>query len=380
MPWKEKAVEKLREEFVLAANQESANISKLCREFEITRRTGYKWLERAKQNVGMQDKSRRPNTIANKTDIETERVIVELRNKYPGWGAKKLHHVLTKQGNQLPSIRTVNNILNRNNCISEEEAIKRKAYCRFEKEHCNEMWQADFKGDFALLDGSRCYPLTILDDHSRYSIMIDAKPNTKGVKESFRRAFVEYGMPKSVLTDNGPQFAGFRGGYNQLERWFMEHDILPIHGRIMHPQTQGKIERFHRSLKNELLNHKQFENLQDADNNLQQWRTLYNEIRPHEALGMKCPADVFVPSSREYSDTVASYDIDSAWHTIKVNNWGYIRFNKWQTYLSETFADTRLEFCPNPLGDSFLIRFRNFTIASVDPNTGELINRKIFRI
>ena len=126
--------------------------------------------------------------------------------------------------------------------ISQEESLKHTAFCRFEKEHCNQMWQTDFKGDFLLGDGTRCYPLTILDDHSRFSIRIEPKSSTIGVKESFIQAFEEYGLPDAILSDNGSQFAGFRQGITQFERYLMDLDILPIHGRIRHPQTQGKIE------------------------------------------------------------------------------------------------------------------------------------------
>ncbi len=166
------------------------------------------------------------------------------------------------------------------------------------------MWQTDFKGDFALLDGTRCFPLDILDDHSRFAIKIAVKPNTLGVTESFREAFYEFGLPRAVLSDNGWTFRGCQGGYTQFEKWLMNHDVLPIHGRIKHPQTQGKIERFHRSMKTELLNHKEFLNLEDANNSLQEWRYKYNNIRPHEALGMKCPADIYIPSNRTYYDDV----------------------------------------------------------------------------
>jgi hypothetical protein len=242
------------------------------------------------------------------------------------------------------------------------------------------MWQTDFKGDFALLDGTRCYPLTILDDHSRFSIKIAPKPNTLGVKESFREAFLEYGMPLSVLSDNGAQFAGFKGGYTQFEKWLMNHNVLPIHGRIKHPQTQGKIERFHRTMKYEYLKFNEFTNLEEANKGLQDWRIKYNEIRTHEALNSLCPADIYERSDREYIEKVLPYEYDSTNHVIKVNSWGYVRFDKWQMYLSETMIGEYIEFRPNPLGDSFFACYRNFKIAEFDINTGERLNRKIMRL
>ena len=170
---------------------------------------------------------------------------------------------------------------------------------RFQRESCNELWQMDFKGDFLLGDGTRCYPFDIMDDHSRYCIQITPKSSASGVIDSVTLAFREFGLPNSILSDNGAQFSGFRGGYTQFERWLMDLDILPIHGRIMHPQTQGKIERFHRTMKAEALRTTP-DNLEHAKKLLNNWRWQYNELRPHEALGMKPPASVYKESARTF--------------------------------------------------------------------------------
>lgn len=380
MPWERKTVEEQRREFAEAA-KETKNFSALCREFGITRKTGYKWVERYKENADLSDKSRKPFTIANRTPIETEERIVVLRAENPGWGAKKLKEVLERQGHEIPCVKTVNNILNRYGCISAEESRKHQAFTRFEKEHCNEMWQTDFKGEFRMADNNYCYPLNIFDDHSRFVIKIAPALSTANkVIPAFRSAFCEYGMPNSVLSDNGAQFAGFRQGYTRFEKWLMNHDVLPIHGRIKHPQTQGKIERFHRTMQEELLKHTVMENIDDANNKFQLWREKYNNIRPHEALGMKCPAEVYIPSNRAYSDEVSPYEYGGQFHVIKVNSWGYARFDKWQVYLSETMINEYIEFRPNPHGDSFIVCYRNFKIAEVDTLSGKLLNRKISRL
>ena len=380
MPWERKTVEEQRREFAEAA-KETKNFSALCREFGITRKTGYKWVERYKENADLLDKSRKPFTVTNRTPIETEERIVVLRAENPGWGAKKLKEVLERQGHEIPCVKTVNNILNRYGCISAEESRKHQAFTRFEKEHCNEMWQTDFKGEFRMADNNYCYPLNIFDDHSRFVIKIAPALSTANkVIPAFRSAFCEYGMPNSVLSDNGAQFAGFRQGYTRFEKWLMNHDVLPIHGRIKHPQTQGKIERFHRTMQEELLKHTVMENIDDANNKFQLWREKYNNIRPHEALGMKCPAEVYIPSNRAYSDEVSPYEYGGQFHVIKVNSWGYARFDKWQVYLSETMINEYIEFRPNPHGDSFIVCYRNFKIAEVDTLSGKLLNRKISRL
>ena len=131
---------------------------------------------------------------------------------------------------------------------------------------------------------------------------------------------------------------------------------------------------------NELLNHNDFIDVNDADFALQNWRIKYNNIRPHEALNMKCPADIYIPSNRTYSDIVEPYEYGGQYHVIKVNNWGYVRFDKWQVYLSETMINEYIEFRPNPLGDSFIACYRNFKIAEFSVHDGKLINRHISRL
>ena len=380
MPWKDKTVEELRKEFVEAAER-CENFSALCREFGITRATGYKWIDRYEKQEGLTDRSRRPKTTANKTPKETELQIVQTRSLHPGWGAKKIKKALENKGSEMPCVKTVNNILNRYGCISQEEALKHKPYTRFEKERCNEMWQTDFKGEFKMQDGTYCFPLDIFDDHSRYVIRIKPSTSTANiVLPTFREAFCEFGVPNSVLSDNGAQFAGFRQGYTQFEKWLMNHDVLPIHGRIKHPQTQGKIERFHRAMNQELLKHYTPTDIQDAERMFDEWRDCYNNERPHEALGMRCPSDIYVPSERVYCDQVKQYEYGGEYHVIKVNNWGYVRFDRWQIYLSETMSGEYIEFRPNPNRDSFIACYRNFAIGEFDVHTGKLIHRKIWRL
>jgi hypothetical protein len=160
----------------------------------------------------------------------------------------------------------------------------------------------------------------------------------------------------------------------------MDLDILPIHGRIKHPQTQGKIERFHRTMKQELLNHTTIANIEDAQNKLDNWRNKYNNIRPHEALGRKRPGDVYKPSQRQYNEKIEKYEYGGEHHVIKVNSWGYARFDKWQVYLSETMRDQYIEFRPTPNGETFIACYRNFKIAEFDTEDGQLIHRSIARL
>lgn len=381
MPWERRTVEDQRREFAQAA-LECSNFSALCREYGITRRTGMKWKARYEAQEPLSDRSRRPNSSPTRTPEAVERRILELRTENPGWGAKTLRKVLENQGEQnLPCVKTVNNILHRHGCISPEESQKRQPFTRYEKEKCNMMWQTDFKGEFRMEDNNYCYPLTIIDDHSRFSIKIAPRLSTKNVViPVFTEVFHEYGLPDSILSDNGSQFAGFRKGYTQFERWLMELDILPIHGRIKHPQTQGKIERFHRTMKQELLNHISISNIDDAEVQFGDWREKYNNIRPHEALGMRTPGQVYIASPRAYPEKIQDWEYGGEYHVIKVNSWGYARFDKWQVYLSETMIDKYIEFRPSPDGEFFFACYRNFKIAKFNTQNGELICRIISRL
>lgn len=378
MSWETKTVMEQREQFVKEATGGNGTITALCRKYGISRKTGYKWLNRAAEGLQLCDQSRRPNQQPSKTADELEALIVQMRLSHPAWGGKTIRAVLEAAGVEgLPSDKTCCNILKRNGLIDPAESAKHTAFQRFEKYHCNEMWQTDFKGDFLLGNGVRCYPLTILDDHSRYSIRIEPKVSATDVKSSFIAAFQEYGLPNSVLSDNGSQFAGAHRGLSTFERFLIDLDILPIHGRPIHPQTQGKIERFHRTFKQEALRTIPID-MDNAATRFANWRWTYNEVRPHHALGMKTPASVYQPSTRKYYEP-KPYVYDEGSRLIKVNNWGYLRFGSNQLFLSETMADTYVEirFTEN---DKFSVIYRNYIIASIDAVEGKLLERHIRRL
>lgn len=378
MPWEARTIMKQREEFVQAALGREKSFTALCREYGISRKTGYKWVSRYQDGQRLCDQSRRPNRQPSKTDRDIEQRIIDVRTTNPAWGGKKIKSVLESAGCEgIPSVKTCENILKRNGMIDPAESQKHKAFARFQRDQCNELWQMDFKGDFLLGDGTRCYPLDILDDHSRFCIQIAPKSSASGVKESVLLAFLEFGMPDAILSDNGSQFSGFRGGYTQFERWLMDLDVLPIHGRLAHPQTQGKVERFHRTMKAEALRTTP-RDLEHAKEILEDWRRRYNELRPHEALGMKSPASVYTASRRPYREPEPFTYAEGA-RLIKVNNWGYLRFGPVQLYLSETMKDTYLEIRPGDQ-DTFRVIYRNFQIAVIDAADPKFLNRRIRRL
>jgi transposase InsO family protein len=232
MPWEQRTVMEQREAFVREVKAAQETMSAVCRKYGISRKTGYKWLRKAEQGLPLCDASRAPHRKPSKTPEAIEQAIVAARNANPAWGGKKIRAMLENSGYEgLPSVKTCGNILKRNGCIDAEESKKHQPHQRFEREQCNELWQMDFKGDFLLGDNTRCYPLDIIDDHSRFCLKIEPKLNTLGTIETVKATFLEFGLPDAILTDNGGQFAGFRGGYAQFERFLMDLDIIPIHGR-----------------------------------------------------------------------------------------------------------------------------------------------------
>jgi transposase InsO family protein len=242
MPWEEYTVEQNRLNFVLESIEKELSFSALCRKYNITRKTGQKWLDRYLNGEDLSNRSNTPFHMPNKTSTDIEMLILNARKSHDTWGSRKLKKYLENKGySNLPAHSTISDILKRNNCISKSESLKHLPYTKFERDLPNELWQTDFKGDFLMSNGKRCFPLTVLDDNSRYSLCIDAKDNQKseGVFGSFERLFKTYGLPNAILCDNGnPWGCSQRTGYTKFEVWLMKLDIQPIHGRILHPQTQ----------------------------------------------------------------------------------------------------------------------------------------------
>ena len=380
MPWQERQVKVLREEFIRAVLARQQSMSAICRDYGISRKTGYKWLERFREEGQLEEHSREPHQQPTKTRAEIEDLVLKIRNQYPCWGARKIESYLQRKGEDPPSYGTIHRIIKQHDLITQEASQKSRPFVRFERETSNELWQTDFKGEFQMGNATWCFPLTILDDHARFSLRIEPKPNQQNVKSSFIATFREYGLPSALLSDNGPCFAGFRGGYTQFERFLMDQDVLPIHGRFFHPQTQGKIERFHRTLKHELLLAEVPYDLAEADELFSRWRKFYNEVRPHAALNNRTPAQCYQPSSRPFMEQVPKFEYPTAFRLHKVNNKGYLRFSHHQSYLSDTFIDTYVQLVPDEWKDIVHVHYRNFEIAQYNLVTGERIMRRPRRI
>jgi transposase InsO family protein len=298
MSWKESDRVSQRLEFVRLAVVRGANVSALCERFGVSRKTGYKWIDRWKSDglEGLKDKCRRPLVSPGRTGDDVEQIIIKLRTKHPQWGGRTLRKRLQVLGHtDVPSASSITRILHRHGLISRDATEKHQAWDRFERTEPNDLWQIDYKGDFLLANGTRCYPLTLLDDHSRYSLGIIACDNQRQAtaKEHFRGVFTRYGIPRAIYVDNGNPWgtSGSRTRHSRLSAWLMRQDIEVIHGRPYHPQGRGKIERFHRTLNQEVLQDRELSNLVEAQGVFDPWRDVYNLERPHQGLNLESVSD-----------------------------------------------------------------------------------------
>jgi transposase InsO family protein len=301
MPWVERSVATERLEFVRLAGLEGANRRELCRRFKISPRIGYKWLARfaAEGVAGLTDRSRRPKHSPKRTALPVEAAVLAVREAHPSWGGRKIKAVLAREeGAHLPAASTVTAILRRHGRIARLDSLQRQPCRRFERALPNELWQMDFKGHFALAEG-RCHPLTALDDHSRYAVLLAACANEQGVtvQQHLTGAFRQHGLPFAILTDNGSPWGGTwdREALTPFTAWLVRLGIEVHHGRPYHPQTQGKEERFHRTLELELLHRGGLTDLGRAQAAFDAWKDGYNHDRPLPGAGPGHPGQPLPP-------------------------------------------------------------------------------------
>jgi transposase InsO family protein len=340
MPWDNRGLMFLKEEFIQNVKKKTGTISQLCEKYNISRKTGHKWINRHSEEgfLGLNNRSKRPCSMPSRVSNDHVELIVSIRDQYPSWGAKKLKQVLINIGHKnLPSISSFNRILRREERVVRAESEKRHRYIRFERETPNELWQMDFKGHFAVSEG-KCYPLTILDDCSRYSICLKAcsSENEVSVRRGLEEAFRQYGLPEAMTMDNGSPWKGHSTQrLSRLTVWLMRLGIKIGHSRPYHPQTQGKDERFHRTFKEEVLKYHNFQGLSDAQKHFDEWRHLYNHIRPHEALGMRCPVQKYRQSERQFPEKLPTIEYQLEDVVKRVKRGGEIPFKGKYYYVGE---------------------------------------------
>lgn len=376
MGWKERDQVTLRTEFVQLASAEGANVAKLCRRFEISRKTGYKWLGRWKQagQSGLHDRSRRPINSPGKTSEEVEQAVLKVRGRHPSWGGRKIREVLVRAGMaSCPSASTITQILHRQGLVSVEASAKATRWIRFERDEPNDLWQVDFKGEFKISRGRWCYPLTILDDHSRFSLGVYGCGNQRRptVMQHFREVFQRYGIPRSIYVDNGNPWGtkGQEQRHTKFTAWLLRHDIAVIHGGPCHPQGRGKLERFHRTLKLEVLQDRQFATLRESQVAFDSWRDLYNLERPHESLSMAVPASRYQVSERPFHEQTKAYEYSDRFEVRRTNRYGQFQFHGTTYKVSEAFCRAPLGLAASRVDGLWEVYYCRFPIAILDEHT-----------
>lgn len=384
MPWEERKVSQVREEFVKRVLAQEASKSALCREYGISRPTGDKWIARYQAGELLEDRKRTPIQSPGKTATEMEALIIHYRKAHPAIGAKKIRRILENQGYQaLPCVSTINRILDRNHLITREASVAVTPTQRFEKLRPNEMWQADYKGHFAMNDGRRCHPLNIIDDYSRFNLCCEAQYSEtfEEIKPVMTRLFQEYGLPFSFLCDNGNPWGTAQSmGFSRFEVWLMELGVLTLHGRIRHPQTQGKGESFNRSMTKELLAHSKFADLADAQRQFDAYREFYNKERPHHALSLDTPIQWYVPSERPYPQKISEWEYPGDYEIRRVRGNGFFSYGGQGYFLSEAFAGKNIAIRPSHIHGCISLFFRNFRIGRIDVEKRAYTFRRIYLV
>jgi putative transposase len=367
MPWKATDVMKERTKFVLEwerrwneAEGGLVNMAELCRMFGVSRQTGYTWVERYREGnrdlAAVAERSRRPNTSPNALSAEMEDLIVAARKYYPRWGPRKLHARLVERnpGTYVPSPSAIAKVLKRRGMTKPRRRRRRGAALGVTAPFSgcskpNDVWCIDFKGWFLTADGIRCYPLTLINAFSRFLLRCEAlvDPDGKHVKRILDSAFLEYGLPSAIRSDGGPPFASTGPArLTELSVWLLR---LGIRIEIIapgEPQQNGRLERLHRTLKEETASPPA------ADCVAQQrvfdvWRGEYNHERPHEALRMRRPATVYAASSTTYPRRHVERLYDSFAHVARVDRNGFIKWNRRNVMIS-ALKHEDIELLANP--------------------------------
>jgi len=374
MPWKVSSVmqEKLR--FVFEYELGERSMTELCQRYEIARETGYVWLRRYRSAGmdGLEERSRAVHRHSNQTAEEIERMILELREAHMRWGPRKLKRILERDepGRSWPAASSIGTLLKREGLVVGRKKRMRTAPYSEPLAHAdgaNRVWCADFKGWFRTADGERIDPLTISDAHSRYLLRCQAvkKTNTAQVQAIFEAAFREYGLPEAIRTDNGAPFASRAlAGLSRLAVWWVKLGIVAERIAAGHPEQNGRHERMHRTLQQEAADPPAV-NRREQQRALDRFRQEYNQVRPHEALGMHTPAAVYEPSRRKFPTQVPEPEYPQSMLVRSVRRQGDFRWKKQDVFLSEVLWGEKVGLLPED-DRWFTIYFAQLPLARFD--------------
>ena len=373
-----------RLEFAVLATQSGLAFSELCRRFGVSRKTGYKWLARYKGGgaEALQDRSRKPHRSPRQVASALAELVVALRVETT-WGGRKLRRRLRDLGHAaVPAASTCTEILRRADLLKKDGP--RGPLQRFERQQPNELWQMDHKGDFATQCGERCHALTVLDDHSRYNLVLDAAGHqrTATVQAALTAAFERYGLPEAILCDNGGTWGNLAEGtgHTPLTVWLLRLGVRVRHGRPYHPQTQGKEERFHRTLKAELLSRHTWRDLAHCAAEFPRYRQRYNHERPHDSLQGDTPATRYRASVRPMPAHLPVLDYPGM-DVRFVRSKGVITFRNHTWSIGEAFAALPIGLRPSPQADGqWEAYFGFFKLGVLDFTSGATAKHTVRRL
>jgi transposase InsO family protein len=358
-------VEDQRVQFVASMSRREKNLKSLCAEFEISRPTGYRWWKRYQLSgiSGLQDRSRRPLRSPGQTAEAVEQQVVAMRKHRPDWGARKMQVLLRSQGVELP-IGTIHRILVRKELIRERDQ-KRPATQRFERPDPNTLWQMDFKGPKGW--HQPVGPLSVLDDCSRYALALQATGTTSeaAVREVLQAVFEQCGVPEQMLMDHGCPWWNDQGirGWTRLAVWLMKQNIRLYFSGYNHPQTQGKVEHFHRSLTAALLRRGT-----PPDQQRQSWldafRHEHNHLRPHQALGMKTPDQIWHKSTRPFEKNPQPWNYPQGYETAQIQLCGQAKIDGRRYWISGALAGEQVGLLA--VDSRVLVYYRQTLIRELD--------------
>lgn len=372
MPWQEQSIMSLKQEFVTLAEQDGVPMQALCQRFGISRQTGYKWLRRYRQEggAGLAEHSRRPQASPGQTDAAVETAVLAVRDAHPAWGGRKLRARLQALGHEsVPAASTITAILARNGRLDPAEGPKHTAWQRFAHAAPNDLWQLDFKGHFPLGTG-RCHPLSLLDDHARFLLRLTACADEQDatVRAQLTQAFRRYGVPWRILTDNGPPWGNPHPTQRltALSIWLIRLGIAVSHGRPRHPQTQGKVERFHRTLTAEQLRPYAYRDLADCQAAFDAWRDSYNLERPHEALALATPASRYQPSPRPFPETLPPVEYGPDDIVRQVHRSGQISYRSRWHFVSQALRGQPVALRPTATDGVLAVYYCEHRLGALD--------------
>ena len=320
---------------------------------------------------GLHEESRRPRHNPNQTPSETEDLILSLRHKHMAWGGRKICARLLRLGyRNIPAPSTITAILKRHGLVLVEESERREHWQRFEHPYPNSLWQLDFKGKEQLGNGMPCYSLTMLDDHSRFNLLLKACNNMcrETVKEHLTDSFRMYGLPDRLNIDNGAPWGSREKEwrYTRINVWFIRLGIRVSHSRPCHPQTNGKEERFHRTLCEEVFKLQRPYDFMSCQKQFDEWRSIYNNERPHEALNMAVPADRYQRSIRELPEKLPPVEYDSRETIRKVHSGGRIAYQGRFFRVGRGFSDQLVAIRPTDIDGVVEIYFCQQKIKTIN--------------